>query len=397
MGPAAQRAQPVHPRDVGGDEGEVAGAAPGSVERLDRGVAERPAHRVELGEHRPARLGQRHRGVAVVEADLRRGSRQALRDDGAHPGPGPFLLLLGGEAEVAADHGGGRDDVGLARHLEGVARGVRDEIGAAGDDAGVVGEPVLPGDRVAEHGEDPRRLVDRAVAGPAEHAGRVGLPGLDLEEPAAGTPTADAGVLATAALEGERHVGALRRVDQVAPGDLQRTPGGLLVAGDDDGDIHPVELARGGEGLEREEEDDVSPLHVAGPRSPRDRIGPDELLPLPLEHGVEMSDEEEALPAGRRAAGRTLRDQVAAAAHLRRHVHPLRGEAEPVELGPEDGARRAYSGDIECPALLVDQPLEDPDLLLSMRRNPIADPDFRSGERRRWGLASGQLVVGSGQ
>ena len=88
---------------------------------------------------------------------------QRLRDDRAHLRLGPIDLVLGEGAQVAASHCGSGDDVGLAGGVEADLPAVQLRRRAAADQADIVGQLVL-GQLAAESVDDPRQLVDGAIA-----------------------------------------------------------------------------------------------------------------------------------------------------------------------------------------------------------------------------------------
>ena len=104
--------------------------------------------------------------------------------------------------------------------------------------------------------------------------------------------------------------------------------------------------------------------------------------------------EEEETPGPRPGAGSlAYRHQVPSALHLGRHFHPAGGEAEPVELRPEEGADRLHPGDVEGAARDVHHAAQEFDLLLTMRRDPLAQAAFGGSQ----GLAGERGDDGAGE
>ena len=171
---AAGGAEADQPVDIGGDEADVAGAA---LQRIEFGLRRQPevgVDPVERGQQRAIARCRRHRRIGVgIEFELRLGPGQVGGDDRAHLRLGPFKLLGGQRAQVAAHHCGGGDDVGLAGRFDPDPVGV--ELGGlpAADQPDIIGQLVV-GQLAAEAVDDPRQLVDRAIARcRREHPARV--------------------------------------------------------------------------------------------------------------------------------------------------------------------------------------------------------------------------------
>lgn len=237
----------------------------------------------------------------------------------------------------------------------------------------------------AEGVEDARRLVHRAVARPfAEDAAAVRLTTGGAEDPAGGAATADGAGALDATLEREGDVGALGGVDQRRARDRHRIARILLVAREDYYNLSVVQCPRLVQRAQRVDDDDVAALHVRRAGSARAGILAHEALVLPLEDGVEVSDEEHALPQSSRAARRpTLGDEMTCASHRRRQLRPAHGEADRLELALEDVAHRAHAGDVERAARDVDGLLEQPDRAVAVGAGTLDDLALGAGERLR--------------
>src|SRR5512132_4653871 len=120
----------------------------------------------------------------------------------------------------------------------------------------------------------------------------------DAKRPGASAPARDDGGsrITRAVLEAECVPCARGRVDQRTAGQLDGLAGFLLVAVEDDGDVHPVEHAGVAQRAERVEENDVAALHIDDAGAFRRRIVQSlEALErtVRLEHRIEMSDQQD--------------------------------------------------------------------------------------------------------
>ena len=223
----------------------------------------------------------------------------------------------------------------------------------------------LAGEALAKRVEDPRRFEDRAGAKVRpEDLRRVSGDALHGQPPAGRPAARDHGMrrIAVAVLEADRHRRALGRRDQRLARAIQRPSGVFLVAGHDDVNVHPIELAGRFERLQRLDDDDVAALHVDDAGSAR-RVGvePLELLErtVAFEDGVEMADQQDLL----RAPG--MDGHQMAGALPRGAVDPLCLEAERVELGAEDRADLPDAVEVLRAAVDVDDALEERDGILA--------------------------------
>ena len=134
-------------------------------------------------------------------------------------------------------------------------------------------------------------------------------------------------------------------------------------------------------GLEGEQHDHVTPLHVLDAGPGRDHSVPLEPLKWAvfLEDGVQVPDEQHP----RAGSPVELREQVARSIHLRRHVDPTDVEAESGELFLERAPHLPHAGGVHRPAVDVDDALEERDRFLGMLVDVTGDRLFRRGQALR--------------
>src|SRR3984893_11956080 len=186
------------------------------------------------------------------------------------------------------------------------------------------------------------------------------LPG-DAEGPRAEAAAGDGCILALLlphrVLELQCDVAPLGGFDQIAARNLERLARALLVAGERGRAWRALEQPRVVQRLEREEDDDVTSLHVCDARPLRDVSLTDELLErtVLLEDRIEVADEQQSLALRALVLG----EQVPGPVRLWR-FRPAGRKSERIELGPQDPTDLANS-------LLVQRPAVDVDELLQQR------------------------------
>ena len=201
----------------------------------------------------------------------------------------------------------------------------------------------------------------------------TGLAG-DLEPPGHAAPPRDRRVLPVrvpdTGLEIEGDVAPARGFQELPARGLHRVARVLLVAHEGHDDSGAGERTRRVQGAERLQHHDVAALHVG-------HAGPVRGVPLPLEplegalrleHGIQVPDQQQALPLFARVFG----EQVARPAHGG-PVDPPGRKAEDVQLAAEDIPHPPHAGEVQRTAVLVDDALEQLDGLIDMGVYPRRD------------------------
>src|SRR5439155_13832143 len=107
------------------------------------------------------------------------------------------------------------------------------------------------------------------------------------DTPRAGAAARDGRIRTVAGLERERHIAVLRSLDERAARVSERLPGMLLVAGEDDRDVHVAEHARCLQRLESVQNYDVPALDVGSTDRARAGIFPHPVRPSGFDHRIE--------------------------------------------------------------------------------------------------------------
>ena len=167
-----------------------------------------------------------------------------------------------GGAEVAADAGALRGDVGLALGLS--AGAVERGFGAADDEGGVERQAVERAKFRIEAGENAGGLVNGARAHRGgKYAGRMAGGALDFDFPRRAPAAGDGACFPDGAFKGEGHIAALGGGEELGAGGFHGAADGFLVAGHDDDDARVGEQASGVKGAEGVDDDEVAALDVA--------------------------------------------------------------------------------------------------------------------------------------
>jgi hypothetical protein len=168
---------------------------------------------------------------------------------------------------------------------------------------------------------------------------------------------------------------------------LSGQSGILFIARHDHDNVHRLQLTGGVKCLQRLNDDDVAAFHVDDARPARRAcVDALELLEgtVRLEHGVEMSDEQNP-----RSGSRMIGDEMSAAFDLVL-IHPLRLESESVELGAKDRPHLPHTRKVVRAAVDVDDALEQRETFIVVSVDRFheraiggGESKHRRGEQRR--------------
>eukprot|EP01136_Pigoraptor_vietnamica_P030912 Opistho-1_new@90773 len=385
MRTATGDAEPGERVDIRRDEGAVGRTALGGVHLAHLGELHVAIDRIELGQQRAVTRSRRHRRIGFFELDLCAGARQALRDDGLHRSAGLGFLLGGERAQIAPRDRLFGDDVGLAAGADLIVVRRQRRGGARRHHADV--ERQIPfGQRAAEFVEDPRQFIGRAIAERgAEHGAAVsGLAGRGQRpagRAAAGDGAHVAALVAREILILQRDIGPFAGRDQIAPCNLQRFAGALLVPGQHDLDVRALERARCLHRAQRGDDHHDPALVVANAGAAGTIAGANEFLEgrFRLEHRVKVADQQQPLAFAVTHMGR---DQMPGTTGFL-HVDPLDLEAERLQLCADHLRDLGHAIDVERARVLVDQFFEQGDVALGLGldgcRHLLFDAALRGG------------------
>ena len=197
----------------------------------------------------------------------------------------------------------------------------------------------------------------------------------DLKLPRTGSAARHRRLAGNPALERQRHVTPLAHLQQRTTRQLQRTADGLFVARHRHDNLRIRQRTVGLQRLQRIDQDHIAALDVVDARAARGVAIADK---FPAgQHGVEVTDHQDALALGAFALGK----QVPRPPGLDRQVHPTRGQAQGLKLGGEPRPHGPHAGNILARAVDLHRLLKQRGHLLAPRSQPIDDRPFLDRQR----------------